>query len=161
MIFSRIKALTLALAIVIASSTAASASQVRPLLGPIIMARSGAASLYLWNATSYVTQLVSDKIFDQQGLHALEETALSEMADRAKNNRSANTVSIKVFYAKTGAVNPAYGSATFVGMENVVTITAPRANLVRNSEAWISQISSGEVPSEVKIDITGKLPPRQ
>jgi hypothetical protein len=146
-------------AIVLLSAALALAEPVRPLNGPVIVARESAGDARLiWDATAYVTQLVSEKIGGERGLHALEATALRALAEKGKS-LPATTLTLSVTYAKTGAVSPVYGSATFAGFEPVVTIVAKRAALARHAAAWSAQLANGTVPPGVTVSVTGQLPP--
>ncbi|MDE2482725.1 MAG: hypothetical protein KGN02_11090 [bacterium] len=142
------------------ASSVALAADVRPLAGSIVMARAGSSPIFLWNATDYVAKLVSDKVLGDDGMHALEATAVTGLAQKVASS-SAATVAIRVVYAKTGAVSPVYGTPTFTGMENVLTISAPRGALVKNAGPWATQLADGKVPAGVKIVVSGKLPPPQ
>jgi len=157
-VHARVAALVTAL--VVASATLARASDVpvRPLEGPVVLARAGSDAQYLWNASTYVAHLLADKLGDAPGLHALEATALSALAERTRASDAA-TVRIKVVYAKTGAVSPVYGTATFTGMENVVTLSASRTELVKHADQWARDVSAGRVPPGLDVRVTGTLPP--
>jgi hypothetical protein len=133
---------------------------VRPVEGPVLLSRAGADAQYLWNATLYVTHLVADKQGGADGVHALEATAIAALADKSKSSQ-ATTVRIKVVYAKTGDVSPVYGTATFTGMENVLTLSAARSDLSKHAAEWTRQFAAGQVPAPVKVDMTGTLPPVQ
>jgi len=137
------------------------APAVRPASGAVIMAKaSGDSTLFIWDATPYVTQLVSDKMLGDDGLHAIEATAIQALADKVKKASTA-AVTVRELYSKTGAVSPVYGSPTFAGVERVVTIGAQRAALEKNAEAWSASLAKGTIPQGVTIDISGKLPPAQ
>jgi hypothetical protein len=134
---------------------------VRPVAGAVIVTRTSPteASL-LWDATLYVTQLVNEKTTDDRGMHAIEATALRALAEKGKTLK-ARTLTLKVTYAKTGAVSPVYGSATFAGFEPVLTLSARRAEAVQHADAWSAELAKGTVPKGVTVDVTGKLPPSQ
>jgi hypothetical protein len=139
----------------------ADAPAVRPVSGAVIVTRTSPAEAGLmWDATPYVTQLVNEKITDEPGMRALEATALRALADKGKG-LAASMLTLKVTYARTGAVSPAYRSVTFEGFESVVTIGAQRAALARNAAVWSAQLANGTIPKGVRISVTGKLPPVQ
>jgi hypothetical protein len=133
---------------------------IRPMEGAFILARSGPQSTYLWDASPYVAQLVSDKVLGDQGMQALEATAVSELAVRAKSS-SAQTLTVSIVYQRTGAVSPAYGVATFNGVEKVCTIVVSRVDVAKNGVMWVNEIGDGHVPHDVAIKISGQLPPSQ
>lgn len=146
-------------AFVLLSGAFALAEPVRPVTGPVIVARESAGEARLiWDATAYVTQLVSEKIGGERGLHALEATALRALAEKGKT-LAATTLTLSVTYAKSGAVSPVYGSATFAGFEPVVTIAVKRAALAQHAAAWSEQLANGTVPRGLTVSVTGQLPP--
>ena len=156
---TRAQALAVVLAVCLASSaTAVLAEGVRPPQGPVILAKGGATPEYLWNATAYVAQMTTDKLFGDPAVHALEATAVTVLADKAKTSEAA-VVSMQVIYAKTGEVSPIYRAATFTGMEHVFVVSAPRADLAKHAAEWSQQVARGQVPAGLKLDLTGKLPP--
>jgi hypothetical protein len=132
---------------------------VRPVEGTLVMARGGAQPLYLWNATNYVAHLVTDKLLGTDGMRALEASALQALVEKISGN-TAKVVSLRVVYAKTGAVSPAYGTPTFAGMENVLTVTADRQSLLKHVASWQANIASGRTPAGVRIEVSGALPPQ-
>ena len=139
----------------------ADAQEVRPVSGAVIVTRTNAAEAGLiWDATPYVTQLVSENLTDERGMRALEATALRALAEKGKG-LAATSLTLKVTYAKTGAVSPVYRSATFAGFESVVTIAAKRAALAQHAGAWSADLANGMIPKGVRIAVTGKLPPAQ
>ncbi len=146
--------------IVVFLSASLTLAAVRPMQGTFILARSGPQSTYLWDASPYVAQLVSDKQLGDQGIQALEATAVGELAARAKSS-SAQTLAVSVVYQRTGAISPAYGVATFNGVEKVCTIIVSRATLAKNGLTWAKEIADGHVPPDVTIKVTGQLPPPQ
>ena len=130
----------------------------RPVQGQVILARTGSSALYIWDATPYVAQLVADGDLGSDGMRALEATALRALADRAKGS-SADSVALRVVFQKSGAVSPVYGTATFEGMEEVMTLKAERKPLLAAATAWIEDLLHGKPASGLAIDVTGKLPP--
>ena len=135
------------------------AQPVRPISGALVVAQTNPAGARLiWDATSYVTDLVTQKMGGDPGMRAIEATALLALADKSKS-LSATTLTLSVTYAKTGAVSPVYGSATFAGFEPVVTIVAKRAALNQHAAAWSAQLANGTVPRGVTVSVTGQLPP--
>ncbi len=128
-----------------------------PLQGPVILARSGAHPIYIWDASTYVARLVTDKNVGVDGLRALEATSLLALSERAKASH-ANELTIQTIYSRTGAVSPTYAAATFGGVERVCTLTASRAALVRSGDKLAHSLQSGMIPPEVRVGLTGKLP---
>jgi hypothetical protein len=151
------RALSLIVVFVSASLTLAA---VRPVQGSFIFARGGRQSTYLWDASQYVAQLVSDKQLGDQGMQALEATAVGELAARARSS-SAQTLAVSIVYQRTGAISPVYGVATFNGVEKVCTIIVSRESVAKNGLTWANEIADGHVPPGVAIKIEGQLPPPQ
>jgi hypothetical protein len=133
----------------------------RPVSGAVIMAKATSTStLFIWDATPYVTQLVADKVLGDDGLHAIEASAIQALADKAKKVTTA-ALTLRVLYSKTGAVSPVYGAPTFAGIERVMTISVERTALAKNADAWSTTLGKGTTPDGVKIDVSGQLPPAQ
>jgi hypothetical protein len=133
----------------------------RPVSGAVIMAKATSAStLFIWDATPYVTQLVADKMLGDDGLHALEASAIQALAGKAKKATTV-ALTLRVLYTKTGAVSPVYGAPTFAGIERVLTISVERTALAKDADAWSTSLGKGTTPDGVKIDISGQLPPAQ
>ena len=129
------------------------AGSIRPVAGPVILARSGVQSTYLWDASPYVAQLVADKNVGDAGLRALEGTAVSVLRDKATSSH-AKTLIMRVVYTRSGEV-------TFNGVEKLATLTAARDIIVKYGAAWAQDVTDGKIPRELKVDISGKLPPPQ
>jgi hypothetical protein len=138
----------------------ASADPIRPVLGPVILARTGVQSTYLWDATPYVTQLVADKDLGDTGMRALLGTAMSVIRLKAQTSHS-KTLSLRVVYTRSGAVSPAYGTLTFNGVEKVATLTASRDSILKLGAGWAQEVADGKNPHGLAVEITGKLPPPQ
>jgi hypothetical protein len=144
-----------------AGSVRADAPTIRPVSGAVIVTRTTPAEAgLLWDATPYVTQLVSENITDERGMRAIEATAVRALAEKGKS-LAAPALTLKVTYARTGAVSPVYRSVTFAGFEPVVTIGAKRAALAKHADAWSIQLANGTIPKELHVSVTGKLPPAQ
>ncbi|HVS46755.1 MAG TPA: hypothetical protein VMS32_08815 [Verrucomicrobiae bacterium] len=138
----------------------ACAATVRLFEGNLILARSGAQSTYLWDATKYVTQLVVDKDLGTQGMRDLQATAMQTLADKARNSKS-ESILLSVLYSKIGAISPVYGTATFAGVEKVLTLTASRIEIAKNGSRDAAMLLAGQTPPGIKVVVTGALPPIQ
>ena len=133
---------------------------VRPMQGHVVEARATSAStLFLWDATPYVITLVHDRVLGNAGLRAIQATAATVLAQRAKTARSRDVV-LRILYQKTGAVNPAYGAPTFEGVEVVAVLSARAKEVVRNGAAWAAQLAKGHAPKGLTVQILGRLPPQ-
>lgn len=151
------RALVLSLAIAAGAVLPAVASEVRPVDGAFVLARTGVSASYLWNATPFVARLVADKVLGDEGMRAIEATAIETLAERASRS-SAKTLVLKVVYERTGAVSAVYGTPTFSGLENVLTLSADRAALEKNRAAWTKGVQDGGAPKGLTVSVTGKLP---
>ncbi len=146
------------MALVLWCDAATAAGAVPPVRGTVVMARGGTTVTYLWNATPYVTNLVAAHNVGQDGLHAMEATALVVLRERARSGTSPS-MAITVLYERTGAVSPAYGTATFEGVERVFTLTAKRREILKNADVWTRNLADGVVPKGLSALVTGELPP--
>jgi hypothetical protein len=145
----------LALSLAAANSPA---PQIRPLQGTLTEARSTAQwSLFIWNATPYVAQLVKDQPGNQR-LGELEATALRALIAKARASKS-RLLTLRVLYDRTGAVNPIYNSPVYAGTERVLTMSALRSALQHGARLWLAQMTRAVIPKGLTITVTGKLPP--
>jgi hypothetical protein len=124
--------------------------------GNVMLAKTQPNVVLIWDATPQVVDLVNAKKPNDETLHALEADAFAIMAERAKP--ATETVTIRVVYQRTAEVNKAYVSATLQGVEKLFTMTAPRADVLKNAAAWKSQLAAGATPKGVVVTLTGKLP---
>jgi hypothetical protein len=147
------------LGVLSSSGISAADTSIRPLSGSVVEVKAtSAATRFIWDATSYVTQLAADHIGDRSGLQALEATAVRALAGAAKDVRG-QELQLKVSYTKLGAVNPAYGDPTFTGVEPLLTLKTTSADLEKNAESWAASLAAGKIPGGVSIAVTGALPP--
>lgn len=145
----------LALSLAAANSPA---PQIRPMQGTLIEARSTAQeSLFIWNATPYIAQLVKDHPGNQR-LGELETTGLRTLIAKAGASKS-RVLTLRVLYERTGAVNPIYNSPIYAGTERVLTMSALRSALQRDARLWLGQMTGAVIPKGLTITVTGKLPP--
>jgi hypothetical protein len=153
----RLRIVLFGLALLLANGSVALADSVRPVQGPLILAKSGDHAEFLWDATKYVTSLVSDNVLGDAGMHALEASAMSGLADKATTSQ-ATTLTIAVSYKPVGA-NSIYGKPTFGAAQKLCTITVSKADVVKNGTAWAQSLADGKVPPGVELQATGSLPP--
>lgn len=146
-------------ALIAATSASVGAQQASNSIGPIgtvVVAKVTGSAVIIWDATPFVAQIVSQKKSNDDGLRATELQALKILLDKAAVLEQAQSVTVDVTYTKSGAVSPAYGSATFAGVEHVFSLTAPRSSLVSNRK---NLEAGGKLPADFKLTISGKLPP--
>jgi hypothetical protein len=129
------------------------------MVGTAVVARADGDALIIWDATPAVVAIVSNKTDDVTAMRQLESSAVTIAASHAKDLTDASTISVRITYAKTGAVNPAYGAATFAGIERVATVRLSRDAALTSAALLASEIASGKTVPNVAIVVSGKLPP--
>jgi hypothetical protein len=154
------RALVITVFLCASTFSVAMAGSIRPVAGPVILARSGVQSTYLWDASPYVTRLVADRNVGDAGMRTLEGTAVSVLRDKAASSH-AKILVLHVVYTHSGAVSPVYGTLTFNGVEKLVTLTVARDAVIKRGAAWAQAVADGKIPHDLKVEITGKLPPPQ
>lgn len=128
-----------------------------------VIARAGADALVLWDATTVVSQIVSDKVSDADANARLANGALRALVQVAPRLDRATSITIRVVYARTGAVSPVYGAATFAGVERYATLEISGSDAKADTGKWKEAAAGGSasaLPKSVTFRITGKLPPR-
>jgi hypothetical protein len=147
----------IALALLLLGSSGAARADEVP--GTAILARTGTDALIIWDATPAIAAIVAGNVSDDAGMRRLESDAVTIASAHAKDLTAAKTISVRITYAKTGAVSPVYGSATFAGVERVATISIPRTLVIGDIKRTESSISDGKIPAGITIVVSGKLPP--
>jgi hypothetical protein len=137
----------------------AAAPEIRPLLGTVVMAISNERRVvFLWDASLYVERLASDGITGTAGMRAIETTALETLAHKIGRGK-VRTCTIRVTYAKKGAIDPQYGTPTFAGVATVLTLTATTDELEKNAASWEERLASGASPPHgLNLVVSGDLP---
>lgn len=126
--------------------------------GTVVVAKPDGDALILWDVTPLVGT-VSSTIPQVNSLRILESQAVGVMNMRLPGLINAHTVSVRVFYLRTGAVNPIYKAETVSGVENVVTIRAAVTKLKADASSWAKQLRDGKTPKDLEVMVTGELPP--
>jgi hypothetical protein len=148
-------------ALALALATAVSASAVADdVVGTAIVARDSGDALIIWEATPAIVSIVARKTADAAALQQLESSAVSLAATHAKDLPDAVTISVRITYQKIGAVNPAYGTAAFAGVERLATVSLPRSLALKTGAGLARAIAAGKRAPGVTIVISGQLPPR-
>jgi len=148
-----------ALVAIIGTVSLAKAADVRPIAGPVILARSEPTATYLWDATSYIAQLADDHVMGDDALRAAEATATAALAARASDVTSKD-MSISVIYKRSG-LGPAYGNATFADQQRLFELHVDRAFVGKGGAALARSVADGKQPPQIKITVTGTLPGAQ
>ena len=73
-------------------------------------------------------------------------------------HKSAKTLSVLVLYTKTGAISPTYHTATFEGVERLLTFKAPVRDGAQAAK-WARELRAGHSVRGASIAVTGQLPP--
>jgi hypothetical protein len=144
------------LAAFIGAASLANAADVRPIAGPVILAKSEPMATYLWDATSYISQLADDHVMGDDALRAAEATATAALAARASDVTSKD-MSISVIYKRSG-LGPAYGSATFADQQRLFELHVDRAFVAKGGAALAQRVADGKVPPQIHVSVTGILP---
>jgi hypothetical protein len=147
------------LALLAATASIAGAATVRPLQGSIILAKLGSTSEYLWDATPYVAKLVSDQMLGDDGLRAVEASAVAALVEKAGSSRAEHLKLLVVY--RSYSADAIYGSPTFSGQQSLCEITLPRLQAAKSGTNWAQDVADGKPPSDVTFTQTGKLPPSQ
>lgn len=128
--------------------------------GNVIMSRGGAHPMLVWDASPGVKDIVEKGTARDEALRGLEAAAIALAKDRAPQLRAARDVTVVVMYSKTGDVSPAYQAATFTGVERLFTLVVSRNALLKNAGAYEKSLAGGTVPKDIKLTLTGVLPPK-
>jgi len=127
--------------------------------GTVTLTKARGDALAVWDATDELTAMVAQKPTKKDALARLEADAALIFANRAPALRkNAKTLSILVLYTKTGAISPTYHTATFEGVERLLTLKGALRNSSQ-ARTWAQQLRAGHPVTAVSIDVTGQLPP--
>lgn len=94
-----------------------------------------------------------------QALATLEAKAMHIAGEHAGTLGDSATIAVRGIYSKVGAVNPAYGTPTFAGIEKIFDLTVPILSAKTQSASLAQALAKGFTPRAVTITVTGKLPP--
>jgi hypothetical protein len=130
--------------------------------GNVVVARTSGDALVIWDASPEVAELVGERASDERASTKLERDALRVAAQSlGKIEKSANTLSVRIIYTKTGAVSPVYGAATFAGVERYATLELPLKDALADRDHWKTLDAKAPLPKWIALKVTGQLPPRQ
>lgn len=124
------------------------------------MARTLGNAMILWDLTPAIASIVAQPNGDATKLATIEVAAAKVLLDRLRDVPAASRVTVRVIYQKTGEVSPVYRTATFLGVEKVLDVTAVRASAAGDKIAWEAQLAKGQLPTGITVDVTGALPPK-
>lgn len=149
------------LSIAVFCSAAVAADMPKEVVGAIVTARAGADALLLWDATPRLISLIKSGTSNEQIFDTVESEAIVVARERESSlPKTTKSITVRVIYHRTGEVSPVYGAPTFAGIEKLVTVTVPYPELSSHANAWYASLAAGQTPADVKVDVTGKLPPR-
>ena len=147
-----------AIAAISAFPTLASAAAPDKVQGNVILGRVSTSALAIWDATDRVAALEAEKKPSDEILHTLEAESAVAARSMASSVGQAKQLTVRITYRRIGAISPAYGTATFQGIERLASVTYPTADLATKDAAYYDALAKGDAPAGVKVDVTGKLP---
>jgi len=126
--------------------------------GHIVLAKPDGQALVIWDASSVVAAIVKNKINDTQANDLLERDAAKVLQKTTPElDKSAKTITVRIIYAKSGAVSPIYGTPTFTGFERYATLTATLADVKSKKTQFDAKTA---LPPGFAYKVIGLLPPR-
>lgn len=130
-------------------------------MGHAVLAKPSGEALVIWDATPVIVSIVKGKLNDADANALLERDAIRVLGGMVPNvDKHAKSITVRVVYSKVGAVNPAYGTPTFAGIERYATLTASGADAQSQRDRWRSLDEKAPIPSWFAYKVTGLLPPR-
>jgi len=127
--------------------------------GTITLTKARGDALIVWDATDELASLISKKPTRKATLAQLESDAALIYGDRAPAlKKNARSLTILVLYTKTGAISPTYHTATFEGVERLLTVKAQTADF-KHAAQWSQSLAAGKTPAGISLEIIGQLPP--
>lgn len=160
MVFLRLASTVLALTLITSASNFLPAFAADSVKGTVIIARATGHALMLLDSTRELTDLAAKKTLPADEVRSIEADAVRAMVSNRKAfaKRTA-TVSVRVIYQHTGAVDPRYGTPTLEGVERLMTLEAPLGSIARNASRWLQDIAAGRTPGDgLHVTIEGKVP---
>ena len=147
-----------ALVVFLALPAAVSAAVPDKVEGNVILGRVSASALAIWDATDRVAALEAQKKPADEITRTLESESAVAARSMASSVAQAKTITVRITYRRIGAISPAYGTATFQGVERFANVTYPTADLAGKASGYYDALAKGDTPVGVKVDVTGKLP---
>jgi hypothetical protein len=128
------------------------------ILGSQVVAKAGATPVVLWDATPYVEKLVHQNLTHAKMFALIESTALRIAVERAPALVSAQTITVKVVYARIGAISPVYQNASFTDFERLLHVAVNRNQALANAARWSDADPNKPLPPGAVATVTGQLP---
>jgi hypothetical protein len=127
--------------------------------GTVTLTKARGDALVVWDATDELASLVSAKSTRKATLERLASDAALIYGDRAPAlKKTARSLMVLVLYTKTGAISPTYHTATFEGVERLLSVKAQTADY-KHAAQWSQSLAAGKTPAGVSLTIIGQLPP--
>lgn len=128
--------------------------------GSLVLARGGQTPLYIWDASNVIARAVGGSDDSDHVMRTIASHALDAVAEKLPARGDAKEITVSVIYAKTAAVNPAYGTATMESVERLMTIVCNGKTLSqRGMRAAAQDAAAGRTTNGVQLKVTGALPP--
>ncbi len=125
-------------------------------LGTVVVAKAEGNALIIWDAGAMLASMKQKP--EQEVLRTIEANAARILVERAPRVPRAQTISVKVIYTHNPELNPAYGVSVISGIERLLTVTAKRTSVPKDGESWFSDLQQGKTPTDLTLNVTGKLP---
>jgi hypothetical protein len=130
-----------------------------PVPGAVSVARTTEAALIIWDASPEVAGFVTKKTPDDQANAQLRHDALRvAAANISKLEKSAQTVTVRVIYNKTGPYSQIYKADTFGGVVRYATLEFSYKDGSANRDHWKTLDAKSPLPGWMKFTILDKLP---
>lgn len=128
--------------------------------GNVVVAKTAPEMLLIWDASPVIADLVAAKTPEQAARKTLLDDAIVILQSHAATAK-ASQLELRITYARSGAVSPVYGAATFAGVERVEVLDASRPALLAQAASWRKAVRDGTPTPGLTVKITGQLPPLQ
>jgi hypothetical protein len=129
--------------------------------GTYAVARTHPSGLVIWDSAPLIAAIVKNKTSDADANTLLQRDALLILSKTAPQFAASKDVKVRVLYSKTGDINPAYGSATFTGIERYAELVLTRDEIASDAGKWKEAAAgTGDLPAFTQLKILGTLPPR-
>jgi len=125
-----------------------------------VLARAGANAIVLWDVTDLLPSLLAGPASDDAIVRELESDAARAAGAHSHDVPSAQTIAVRIVYARIGKVSPVYRSATYAGFERLMTVVFPAPLSTKRAAEFALKLKRGDRLPEVTIDRSGSLPPR-
>lgn len=137
------------------TAVSSAASAVRPVQGPVILARGGSSAMYIWDASSYAADLIKQRVVGDAAIENVEATAASVLADKARSS-SAKTLTLMVFYKPLSAAS-IYGKPVFGAKHKLLSLSGAASALRANGGKYAEGLLQGKRFPDLHVSVFGKI----